>query len=208
MKWRVQLVKKQKTITVQENQTKKITFQFAGFEHFDQELQLVAEKNAQLECAITIGSLDEQVASGNINLKIICVSQGSGAVINCSVTIVSKAGQNHTVKTEQIHTEPHSTSSVKVKAVVFKEGFHQYHGIIKLEQGSDYAQAWQENKILLVEQGARAISEPTLQIKHDAVKCGHGTAISQLDPDHIFYLQSRAISLDTGQYLLLSGFLL
>jgi Fe-S cluster assembly scaffold protein SufB len=206
MKWRVQLANKR--FEVGANQSKKMTVYFSASETAEHQVYLSAAQDAQLDCEITVGSLHEKAQAGNLTIRIICLPQGPGATVNCTLKVVTKAGQNHSIKTEQLQVHPNTTSSVKVKAVVFKDGFHQYHATIQLEPNSINAQAWQENKILLAEAGAKAISEPTLQIKHDAVQCGHGTAISQLDANHLWYLQLRGISLKRARQLLFKGFLI
>jgi len=49
-------------------------------------------------------------------------------------------------------------------------------------------------------------AKPQLEIYADDVKCAHGAAIGQLDPEEQFYLQSRGMNPDLARKLLTFGF--
>ena len=48
---------------------------------------------------------------------------------------------------------------------------------------------------------------PSLEIKTNDVKAGHGVSISKLTDEHLFYLMSRGISREKARELVLDGFL-
>jgi Fe-S cluster assembly protein SufD len=64
----------------------------------------------------------------------------------------------------------------------------------------------QTNKNLLLSDRARVDTKPQLEIYADDVKCAHGAAVGQLDPEELFYLETRGISPDLGRSLLTYGF--
>jgi Fe-S cluster assembly protein SufD len=45
-----------------------------------------------------------------------------------------------------------------------------------------------------------------LEIYADDVKCSHGSSTGILDPEQVFYLRSRGISLDKARSLLLTAY--
>lgn len=47
---------------------------------------------------------------------------------------------------------------------------------------------------------------PWLEIYADDVKCGHAASVGNLDPNALFYLQSRGIAAAEARQLLLQGF--
>eukprot|EP00434_Breviolum_minutum_P000862 symbB.v1.2.000760.t1/scaffold25.1/size427608/5 len=47
---------------------------------------------------------------------------------------------------------------------------------------------------------------PSLQIQADEVTCAHGAALTQLDPEELFYLASRGLDAANARRLMLSGF--
>jgi Fe-S cluster assembly protein SufD len=48
--------------------------------------------------------------------------------------------------------------------------------------------------------------KPELEIFADDVVCGHGATVASLDPEHVFYLQSRGIPDDDARGMLLEAF--
>ncbi|MCG7585228.1 SufD family Fe-S cluster assembly protein, partial [Photobacterium sp. OFAV2-7] len=49
--------------------------------------------------------------------------------------------------------------------------------------------------------------KPELQIYADDVKCSHGATVGQLDPAALFYLQSRGVTKEDAQSLLITAFI-
>mgnify|MGYP000958086244 CR=1 FL=1 len=60
---------------------------------------------------------------------------------------------------------------------------------------------------ILLHDNARSQSVPRLEIYADDVQCAHGSTTGRLDPDALFYLQSRGISLENARKMLILSFL-
>ena len=61
--------------------------------------------------------------------------------------------------------------------------------------------------VLMLDATSKIDAVPSLEIKTNDVKAGHGVSISRLTEDKLFYLTSRGISNDEAQKLVLAGFL-
>jgi Fe-S cluster assembly protein SufD len=48
---------------------------------------------------------------------------------------------------------------------------------------------------------------PGLEINTDDVRCSHGVTISNIDKNHMFYLQSRGINEEEAEALIINGFI-
>lgn len=190
MKWRVLLVK---TIIVSASTDKQIIH------------TITAEKDEEKKIHFVIGSKHETEA-GSLDLVIIINLEHQRSAVSVTGTIITQTGQNHSIKTVQNHTGKNTQSSVNLRALVFDNAVHNYQAIIGLKKGSIQAEAFQENKIIALE-NARITSEPTLQIEHNQVHCGHGTAISQLDQDYLIYCQMRGLPYKQAETILIEGFL-
>jgi Fe-S cluster assembly protein SufD len=83
-----------------------------------------------------------------------------------------------------------------------------FNGKVLVGHGAQLTNASQLNRNLLLSTKARIDAKPELDIVADNVKCAHGATVSQLEADEIFYLQSRGISAEAGQRLLLKAFAL
>jgi Fe-S cluster assembly protein SufD len=64
----------------------------------------------------------------------------------------------------------------------------------------------QTNKNLLLSDKARVDTKPQLEIYADDVKCAHGAAVGQLNPDELFYLETRGLKPTLARSLLTYGF--
>ena len=64
----------------------------------------------------------------------------------------------------------------------------------------------QTNQNLLLSEEALVNTNPQLEIYADDVKCTHGATIGQLDPQAVFYLQSRGIAREAARQLLTFAF--
>lgn len=80
------------------------------------------------------------------------------------------------------------------KGMAFDNGVVRFNGLIHVPQDAQKTEAYQANHNLLLGSGARAISEPQLEIYADDVKCSHGATVGRLNEDEIFYMRSRGIS--------------
>ncbi len=63
------------------------------------------------------------------------------------------------------------------------------------------------NRNLLLSENSRADAIPELEILNEEVSCSHGATVAPVDPDQLFYLQSRGLDPDDAMRLVVRGFL-
>lgn len=81
-----------------------------------------------------------------------------------------------------------------------------FNGKILVRQGAQHTDAAQSCRGLLLSDRAHLDVKPQLEIFADDVKCAHGAAIGQLDPDELFYLRSRGLTQARARNLLTYAF--
>lgn len=104
------------------------------------------------------------------------------------------------------HATPHGTSRQLHKCIADDHSRAVFNGQILVRPGAQVTDARQQSRNLLLSEAARIDTKPQLEIHADDVKCAHGAAIGQLDPEELFYLQSRGMSPDLARKLLTFGF--
>ncbi len=104
------------------------------------------------------------------------------------------------------HTQPHCTSHQLHKAIVDDGGRAIFNGRIFVRRGAHGTDARQQSRNLLLSEKARVDTKPQLEIDTDDVKCAHGAAVGALDPEELFYLQSRGLNDQAARNLLTYGF--
>lgn len=147
-------------------------------------------------------ALDASFARNNLNVTL----EAEGA--ECSLDGLYMAGgeqfiDNHT---SIDHRVPHGTSRELYKGVLGGKSRAVFNGKVIVRPGAQKTDAQQTNKNLLLSDRAEVDTKPELQIHADDVKCAHGAAIGQLDPEALFYLRSRGFGEVSGRRLLTAGF--
>jgi Fe-S cluster assembly protein SufD len=104
------------------------------------------------------------------------------------------------------HKQPHCNSHQLYKGILDGNARAVFNGKIFVREGAQKTDAIQTNKNLLLSDKARVDTKPQLEIYADDVKCAHGAAVGQLDPEELFYLEARGIGPELGRSLLTYGF--
>lgn len=117
-----------------------------------------------------------------------------------------EASQHVDIWAEMQHEGATSFSQTTVWNVLLDQSSAVFNGMIRILKDCPQTKAYQSNKTLLLSEKARIYTIPKLEISTDDVKCSHGASVSTLDPDQLFYLQSRGISHESAQDMLVEAF--
>jgi len=123
------------------------------------------------------------------------------------ISLLSNEKQSH-VNVLVDHQAPNCQSNQHFKNVINKASRSSFEGKILVQPKAQKTKAYQLNNNLLMGEWAIANSKPNLEIFADDVKASHGATMTQLNPEHLFYLKTRGISPDAAKTLLLNGFCL
>lgn len=104
------------------------------------------------------------------------------------------------------HAHPQGKLRQVYKGVVGGAAHAVFNGKILVREGAQQTDAGQSCRGLLLSDRAHIDAKPQLEIFADDVKCAHGAAIGQLDPEELFYLRSRGLSPDHARNLLTFAF--
>lgn len=93
-----------------------------------------------------------------------------------------------------------------VKNIYDDKSMGSFEGKIWVDSIAQKTNAYQLNQNCLLSDQAMSYSKPNLEIFADDVKASHGSTTGQLNKEHLFYLQSRGLSLDTARQMILKAF--
>jgi Fe-S cluster assembly protein SufD len=110
---------------------------------------------------------------------------------------------NHTLVD---HRFPRCESNELYKGVIDNRATAIFNGKVYVRKDAQKTNAYQSNKNILLSDEATINTKPQLEIYADDVKCSHGSSTGILDPEQVFYLRSRGISLDKARSLLLTAY--
>ena len=82
-----------------------------------------------------------------------------------------------------------------------------YKGLIKIKQNASNSNGYQKQDAILLSQDAESNSIPKLEIDNNEVRCTHGSSVSQIDDEKMFYVMSRGLDEKEAKITLVKGFL-
>jgi Fe-S cluster assembly protein SufD len=105
------------------------------------------------------------------------------------------------------HEAPNAYSNLLYKGALKDKAHTVFFGNLVVPPGAPGTDAYQTNRNLILNDGAHADTIPFLEIETAEVKCSHAGAVGRVDDEHLFYLQSRGVPIDTAKRLIVLGFL-
>jgi Fe-S cluster assembly protein SufD len=106
------------------------------------------------------------------------------------------------------HRFSHAESHQLHKVVVNGSAHSIFNGKIFVRKDAQKIDSFQENRNLLLSVDGLVNTKPQLEIFADDVLCSHGATIGQLDPEEVFYLQSRGMTEEKAKEVLTYAFAL
>jgi len=148
----------------------------------------------------TLGSAVSKINTG-------VILNGRGARSHIYGVAVGDAKQHVDHFTAHHHLASDSQSNIDFKVVLKDRAASAYTGLIEIAEHASNCEAYQENRNLLLNKGTRAETIPELEILNDQVRCTHGATVGPIDPEMVFYLQSRGISKEEATRTIVAGFI-
>ena len=139
------------------------------------------------------------------HIDVVLAGEGSSSAIRA--VALGDANQHFDFVTLQDHVGAKTTSVVEVKSALAGASRSAYYGITRVGEGAQGADADQTNRNLLLSGESKEDSDPVLEILTANVRrCGHHAAVGPVDPEALFYLQSRGLDQRQSLQLLVAGF--
>lgn len=141
-------------------------------------------------------------------LRVEATLEGAGSSADLRGLFFGTGEQAYDFRTLQDHIGPHTTSDLLFKGALRDRAKSVYVGVVRVESEAKGSSSNQANRNLLLSDKAKATSEPILEIlNNDILRCSHGATVGPVDPEHLFYLESRGIPHAIAERMLVQGFL-
>lgn len=132
---------------------------------------------------------------------------GDGSNSEAVIVFFASEEQALDVSAGMIHRGHHSTSNIVAKGVMKDKAKTIWRGLGHILQGSKDSFTYQKENSLILSEDAKGDAIPGLLIEEtDVAGAGHAATVGRLDEAHLFYLQSRGISLSQAQRMIVEGF--
>ena len=105
-----------------------------------------------------------------------------------------------------VHAARAGTSREFYRAIVDDDAVGVFQGKIVVEKAAQKTDGAMKAQAILLSPHAQMYGKPELEIFADDVVCGHGATVASLDPEQVFYLESRGIPNEEAKAMLLEAF--
>jgi Fe-S cluster assembly protein SufD len=106
----------------------------------------------------------------------------------------------------QDHLAPNCTSDLLYKGALLDQSRAVYSGWVHVRPDAQKTIAMQTSRNMVLSEHAKADAIPNLEIEANDVRCGHAASVGPVEEETLFYLQSRGISRDEAERLVVTGF--
>lgn len=104
------------------------------------------------------------------------------------------------------HLAPATESYIKTYSIAKDNSLQTLKCTSHIEKTMSKSEAHQELRLLVFDKTSKAISDPILLIDENDIKASHANAVGMLDPDQIFYLQTRGLTVNQARKLICMGY--
>jgi len=139
-------------------------------------------------------------------IKMTSQSNGEGSDVTMQGLYFTDKNQHHDIYSVQSHNAPHTRSRTDFKGVAQDNSYAVYRGLIAVKEHARETDAYMTNKNIILGKNARTDSIPSLKIDNNDVKCSHGSTISRIRDEELFYLKTRGIPQKAAYEMVIEGF--
>lgn len=179
---------------------------YASFQHWGdarysvsvQEANLARNANFQWVSGAMGGRISKDFMRSTLN--------ASGARALMHGFTFATGDQHIDQSTYQHHRAPDTYSDLLFRNVLRDKARTVFYGMVRAEPEAGGMEGYQANNNLLLDD-AHAHSIPGLEIRCNDVQCSHGSTLSHIDPQQLFYLQARGLPYIEAERLVVQGFI-
>ena len=116
-------------------------------------------------------------------------------------------GQHQDAGSKVVHVAPNTSSNVVSKSISKGGGRTSYRGLVKVEPRAIDVKNFVRCDALMLDEGSRSDTYPTMQIDEEDVSIGHEASVSKIGEEQLFYLMSRGLSETDATTMIVNGFI-
>ena len=138
------------------------------------------------------------------SVQVDLAGEGASAILHGLALLDGKRHADADIRV--LHSSSHTRSDQRFRGVLDNRSRSVYTGRVVVAEHAQKSDSAQQSANLLLSPQAEADTRPQLEIYADDVTCSHGAATGAIDPDALFYLQSRGLGADTARRMVAFGF--
>ena len=105
------------------------------------------------------------------------------------------------------HVSPKTYGKFDCYGICKDNGKITVAGTSHVFKGAVKSKAQQNSKIMVFDESSDATAKPVLKIDENDLEASHGAVVGKINDEHLFYLTSRGLSVETAKELITWGYL-
>ena len=180
---------------------------YGAVDHFAEGMITYVNRRGVAYNDATINWAIGQMNEGNTIAENTTLLEGNGAVSFPRTVTVGKAQQIQNFTTKTQHFGKNTDGQIIQRGVLLGKTTAVYNAVGKIEHGASGSNAEQESRFLMLSPDARGEANPILLIDENDVTAGHAASVGRIDESQVYYLQSRGLTREEAEQLIIHGFL-
>lgn len=132
---------------------------------------------------------------------------GEGARADILSMAFAGANQHQDAGAKVVHVAPHTSSRVVSKSISAFGGRTSYRGLVHVGPKAFDTKVSVMCDALILDPASRADTYPTMKINNQDVSIEHEATVTKIGEEQLFYLQSRGLTPEQAQVMLVNGFI-
>ena len=180
---------------------------YKTFQNINKETENNVSRKAILGENSSLTWLDIHLGSKLTKLNTETYLNGENSATETKNLFLGKGKQQFDITINSFHKAKNTNTNIITKSVLKDQSKSLVQGLIKIEGKAGFSHGSQKEDALLLSEQAEANAIPNLEVENHEVKCKHSSSIGRLDKNHLFYLQSKGLSEEESEELLVQGFI-
>ncbi|MBN1283951.1 MAG: Fe-S cluster assembly protein SufB [Anaerolineae bacterium] len=119
----------------------------------------------------------------------------------------ARHGQNQDAGGKALHLAPNTSSQIISKSISMEDGRSSYRGLVHVAPGATDSRSNVVCDALLLHEHSKTDTYPYIEINDNDVLIGHEASVTKVSEEQLFYLQSRGLSEDEANLMIVNGFI-
>nr|MDD3720695.1 Fe-S cluster assembly protein SufB [Candidatus Gracilibacteria bacterium] len=116
-------------------------------------------------------------------------------------------GQNQDTGAKVIHIGKNTTSNIITKSISKGGGINTYRGLVDIKKTATGSVSKIDCDALLIDADSKSYTIPVIKTDNSDSTVAHEASAGRINPEYLFYLQSRGISEDEAKVMIVNGFI-
>jgi Fe-S cluster assembly protein SufD len=154
-----------------------------------------------------VTTLNAEIGSHVTKLGLDVLMAGAGGTSRLLGVLAAGDDQRIDINSRQDLIASHTTSDLLYLSALYERSRAAFYGLTHVRPEAKQTSSYQECRNLLLSPEAGAEPIPVLEIEtNDILRCGHGATAGAIDPTQLFYAQTRGLTPDEAERMIVRGF--